>query len=225
MSESEFLKECRRGSGKFDAEMLESGVVEDGDTDAEGFRTVHYEADLVKKAIHLYRNPFHNIVSRFHLERKHWVESNKKYEVNRYPNNSTGFQKWCKDLNKQYGPKPGSNSTILEPDVVKLMQKVPCHGEMYKYIQWHNLAHAVTLHSRQPTLVLHYENYDKKWNQTATRILDFLHLELEGEKKAFSARHDYAPYFSQKQREATKLLLERLATKPVWRRVERYFRR
>lgn len=232
LDETEFLDECRRGSGFFPARhrQVEEGTSIDyphhHDSDDEtGYHTVHYDYDLVKKAIHLYRNPFHNIVSRFHLERKHWVDSKKEYEAARYPNNSTGFQRWCKDLNKFYGPAPNSKQKILPKNIVKLMQDVPCHGEMYKYIQWHNMAYAVTNKAKKPTMILHYENYESKWNDTATKIFDFLHLDMVGEKRPFSARHDYRPYFTSAQRNATKALIQELASEPVWTQVERYFSR
>lgn len=231
-NEAEFLSECTRGSGlipqrkKHRRLELEDGDEESVDASGDlsgGFQIVHYDPKLVTKAIHLYRNPFHNIVSRFHLERKHWVDTRKTYQVERYTNDPKGFQKWCKDLNKEYGPTPTSKKLIFEKDIVDLMQEVPCHGEMYKYVQWHNMAHEVTHQQMKSTLVLHYENYEKKWNATTTRILDFLHLEMEGDKKQFHARHDYNPYFTFSQRQAVKALTKRIASEPVWKQLTRYF--
>jgi hypothetical protein len=226
----EFLNECTRGSGfipqhraleetKFSSTSMDMSSTDDVSPD---FQIVHYDASMVTKAVHLYRNIFHNIVSRFHLERKHWVYSKKTSLVEKYANDPTGFRKWCRDLNKEYGPNLGEKS-ILDDEVVELMQDVPCHGEVYKYVQWHNMAHAITSQSMKATLVLHYENYEKKWNATATRILDFLHLEMEGTKREFHARHDYDPYFSSAQRNSTKVLVERLADEAVWKQLERYF--
>ncbi|CAB9513588.1 expressed unknown protein [Seminavis robusta] len=231
MTEKDFFDECRRGSGLFPKEVQKrvkemqppSSSNALSSTVHEGFQIVHYNASLVKKAIHLYRNPFDNIVSRFHLERIHWAAKKMEREIKRYTNDAEGFQRWCKDSNAEYGPKPNKPNKFLPKDVVRLMQGVPCHGEIYRYTQWHNLANAVINHNNKTNLIIHYENYDKKWNETAGKILDFLHLEMQGTNKDFSARHDYDPYFTPTQRSAAKALMQRVATKAVWRQLERYF--
>lgn len=230
VNETFFLDECRRGSGLFpkDQKPAVRGKILEG-----GFETVHYDVTHVKKAIHLIRNPFHNIVSRFHLERKHWVEGEKKHEVDRYTNDAKGFHFWCKDLNEQFGPtflsSPAAASNkeaqvSIPRDVVELMQDVPCHGEMYKYVQWHNHANTVmTNHLKKPTMIVHYENYEHAWNKTVGNILNFLHLEKKGEPSKFSARHDYDPYFSPEQRLAAQKLIVRLARPAIYNQLERYF--
>ena len=238
LNETFFLDECRRGAGLFPQNRKRnmedsSSMSGDGDVMPDGFEMVHYDASLVKKAIHLIRNPFHNIVSRFHLERKHWASKDKTYEMERYVNNATGFHVWCQDLNNDFGPTldPKSPSAsnkeahvTIPHDVIELMQAIPCHGEIYKYVQWHNHANAVmTQHVKRPTMIVHYENYEKFWNKTATKIFDFLHLEMEGIQKEFHARHDYDPYFSPSQKKAAQKLIQRLARPAVWEQLERYF--
>lgn len=235
LNETHFLDECRRGSGLLPERRRK---MEDTDVSnlSDGFEEVHYDADLVKKAIHLMRSPFDNIVSRFHLERKHWLKRDKTTELKRYTNDARGFHVWCKDLNTDFGPtfKSGVKMPMVtsmnDPDlsiprdVIELMQGLPCHGEFYKYVQWHNHANAVTTNYLQkPTLIVHYENYDKLWNKTATKIFDFLHLDMTGPKKDFHARHDYDPYFSPRDREAARKLIKRLARPNIWQQMERYF--
>lgn len=235
MNETDFLDECRRGAGLFPEGRRKMEDTSSSDL-PDGFELVHYDADLVQKAIHLIRNPFHNIVSRFHLERKHWVSRDKTAELERFTNDAAGFHVWCSDLNNNFGPTlktggkmPSTTSKndaemSISRDVMKLMQDVPCHGEIYKYVQWHNHANAVmTNYLKKPTMVIHYENYDKLWNKTATKIFDFLHLDMTGSKKQFHARHDYDPYFSPRQQKAARKLIERLARPAVWHQLERYF--
>jgi hypothetical protein len=71
-------------------------------------RPVTYSMSLVKKAIHLIRHPLDNVVARFHLfratEKVHYIGiGNRTVSVN-HPNNQTGFQDWCKRLNRQQRP-------------------------------------------------------------------------------------------------------------------------
>ena len=227
LNETFFFDECRRGSGIL-PEEVRGRLTQDNNVDIplpDGLTVVHYNASIVKKAIHLIRSPFDNIVSRFHLERKHWVENNKLMEVNRYANNATGFQKWCEDMNQNYGPtNKGDNHNLIPDDIVELMQAVPCHGEFYKYVQWHNMANAVMAKRlRRSIMIVHYENYERKWNETATKIFDYLHLNFEGVERVFHPRHDYDPYFTTAQRQSAKYLVERLATPAVWIQLQRYF--
>lgn len=161
-----------------------------------------------------------NIVSRFHLERKHYKEKKNKYELQRYPNNATGFQQWCQDLNDQFGPNDKMTTDLIPQDTVKLMQKVPCHGEFYRYVQWHNLANKVV--EEKPTLVIHYEDYNVKWNKTATKILNYLHLDMQGVTKPFRY-HSYDTYYSDQDRANAGKLIRHLATPAIWEQLERYF--
>jgi Sulfotransferase domain len=234
VDEPHFLDECRRGSGlipkeatrrvmKDDSNSYSSSSSDPSDSQKDGFQTVHYNANLVKKAIHLYRNPFHNIVSRYHLEHSNWQDLSRTDKIDRYANNEKGFQLWCRDLDSTYDPKPKQPNPYIPDDVMKLMQAVPCRGEFFRYIQWHNLANAVVTHNHKPTIIIHYENYDKQWNQTVIKILDFLHLTFQGTTKTFRARSDYDSYFTTSQQKSAKILMQRLATEPVWHEIERYF--
>jgi len=233
VNETFFLEECTRGSGLFpegvrlnntqttNNDFLNKDIVE------EGFQAVHYNPSIVKKAIHLIRSPFDNIVSRFHMERKHWIGLNRKDEMNKYSNNATGFQLWCRDIDQQYGPTSlaTAKENGIPGDIYKLMEPLPCYGEFFKYVQWHNNAHAVIKQQlKRRVMIVHYENYERKWNETATRILDYLHLEMQGDRKQFRAHgHEYDPYFTSSQRRAAKALVETMAAPAVWEQIERYF--
>ena len=238
MDEPHFFVDCRKGTGLLPKDKkirrLES-TKDDKDfrssesndlselSQKDGFQLVHYDGKLVKKAIHLYRNPFHNIVSRFHLDLTNSRIANETDKLELYANNEKGFQRWCQDLDAAYEPDPNQPNEFLASDVLMLMKDVPCRGEVYRYVQWHNLANAVVTHNHKPTIIIHYEDYDKKWNETATAILDFLHLTYQGTTKSFSAKLDYDSYFSRSQQQKAMLLMKRLATDPVWQEIERYF--
>ncbi|KAL7450872.1 hypothetical protein ACHAWC_002728, partial [Mediolabrus comicus] len=56
-----------------------------------------YNKELVKRAVHLIRDPFDNIVSRFHLHYDYLVEMNQTDQLGAYPRSREGFRKFCSD--------------------------------------------------------------------------------------------------------------------------------
>jgi hypothetical protein len=100
------------------------------------------------------------------------------------------------------------------------MQNVPCHGEFFRYVQWHNLANQVV--KDKPTLVVHYEDYNTQWNRTANKILKYLHLEQKHPLRPFRY-HSYDEYFSDADRESGRALIQQLATPAIWEQLEHYF--
>ena len=110
----------------------------------------------VKRIVHLIRNPLHNVVARFHLEHRHFVQKEPSLNVT-YPRNATGFARWCDHIDQTYDhfyrPSEGdlvdansssNNNTIMSVDrrLVKLSDdfdhsQVLCRGELFKYVQWH----------------------------------------------------------------------------------------
>ena len=93
---------------------------------------VHYSSDLVKKAVHLIRDPFSNIVARFHLERKRHTRWNNTEWLEEHPNDRYGFQKWCTDVD--------ASDELVEARWVDsdlsaaLKAGVPCHAEFFRYV-------------------------------------------------------------------------------------------
>lgn len=182
---------------------------------------VQYPPERVAKAIHLIRNPFHNIIARYHLEHRHKGYKDKQEWLDDHPNDMAGLQKYCADLDEQYREE---DETYFGKDKVPL---APCHGEFFKWTQWHNLAiEGVKLIEKDhevPTLTIYYENYSKNFNQTVDQILDFLELSQDGVLREFSARSDYDGYFSDEQVRNVRKLVKRVASDKTWSLVKHYF--
>ena len=53
---------------------------------------VRYKQDLVKRVVHIIRNPLDNIVARFHLERGRYASMKNETWLNEYPDDKIGFQ-------------------------------------------------------------------------------------------------------------------------------------
>lgn len=64
---------------------------------------VSYPPERVSRVIHLYRNPMHNMIARFHLERKHHSDANTakdKEWLEQHPDNQEGMSKFCQETNE-----------------------------------------------------------------------------------------------------------------------------
>ena len=205
-TEESFLQECLSTTPVLDST---TGKMEVGEI-------MTYDRNLVKKAVHLIRDPFDNIVSRFH--HAHKMHRNDEQFKNDFPKNSQGFQAWCADLDKKYSrleEKAWGN------EVFKASKNVPCRAEFFRYIQWHNLA-SVTLQQMEiPTLLMTYEDYAIDLDGTLSTLLDF--LELPNEKKAPGFHQgDYSMHFSLKQRIDAMNMMKVQASKKIWENIAPY---
>jgi hypothetical protein len=111
----------------------------------------------VARVVHLMRNPFTNIVARFHLEGRNMMmqqcQQNQDIVIDKddnsavaenvnkdpllLPMNATGFATFCRVLDERYA-KEEQDVFYSNPKLLQLLQAVPCRAEFYKYVQWHN---------------------------------------------------------------------------------------
>lgn len=176
-----------------------------------------YDLELVQRAVHLIRNPFDNVVSRFHLE-LHGFDSHKLEE---FPNSREGFRKFCFYLNTAF-EKEEESSRLMDPKVWQLMKDVPCRDDFFRFVQWHNLAFVTTQSMGIPTLVVHYENYETKYNETAQQMMEFLHLPPRGELIDFYMGKEY-DYFSPAEQDNVKKAMKIMALSFTWDQISHYF--
>ena len=181
----------------------------------------------VQKVVHLIRNPFTNIVARFHLESRNLLRREQR-TGQWLPKNATGLRNFCQILDEFYGPQEVG---VLSESIRSLMQDVPCRAEFYKWTQWHNrlgqvltvLGPAPDATQQIPVLTLYYEDYHAHLNATAGRVLDFLALEPAVlPYRAFRELPSYADHFTQAQRQAAWRLMQAIATPWTWERIQRY---
>ena len=214
----QFLTRCASGHGEF--------------TPGSKRRTYDsvYPADWVQRAIHLYRNPMHNIIARYHLEHRHKGYKNDTKWQESHQNDAEGLHKWCEGTRETYRDEDiaffGSEAAV--PD------DAPCHGEFYKWTQWHNLAEESLRVLREggleggprrevPVLKVYYEDYKTRFETTAKSVLDFLELEQVAPFREFSSRSDYGDYFPLPELIAIKKLIRSVATNTTWTDVQHYF--
>jgi hypothetical protein len=156
-----------------------------------------FDPSLVTRAIHLIRDPWSNIVSRFHAARRNIPITqgngttpglssdygNKTGEgeswLDNHLDSAEGLHKWCREMGTQL-PLQFNDTFQYFPyteEVTTLMQNVPCSLEILKYIQWHNnVEQWIAMYSESPSLVIYFE--DLEVVQDRTRIIQDMALFL-----------------------------------------------
>jgi hypothetical protein len=231
-----------------------------------------YPPERVYRVIHLIRNPFHNAIARFHLERKHHGDANTTSDqewLQTHPDNHEGISRFCSEQNElrrddetkffestffrgdndgsstqtattTFARRNGDTHTPTESGLPKdfekwkqLVARVPCRGDFFRYVQWHNLLHQSLdyLPYKLPVLTLYYEGFEAPtYMATATSILDFLELKaIPGDDRGnikwnqFHSRGDYDEFFTDDQKQAIKDFLQTLSSFRVWGEIKHYF--
>lgn len=210
-----FVDACERTTHRRNGESLESRI----------------PATIVAGMVHLIRNPYHNTVARFHLERRNMVNKRAKL-ADQYPLDAIGFHNWCHFLDESYS---SHDSVVFDEPTRAWMEHVPCYGEFYKWTQWHNLAIETATHHLGrsqafrpvPTLTIYYEDYDNplQFNQTFVKLMEFLQLPIAADKPLQQFRHlpTYEDHFTKAQRLAIQSLIRHVASPPLWNLIQHYF--
>jgi len=188
---------------------------------------VTYHPSLVEKAVHLIRNPFDNLVSRFHHEQKEHKKRGEAEWTKRYSNDARGFRKWCADEDTLFRTKELSiNWKVLgyNPKEMNMhFEGVACHAEFFRYVQWHNLAIESVQRLDIPVIYVHYEDYTSNLKASADRMLKFLNLKRVGKLPDFDSNKDYSEYFTLEERAAASELMRVLASEDARGLMERYW--
>lgn len=181
-------------------------------------KDVQYDKDLVHRAVHLVRNPFDNVVSRFH----HLMNKYKRGygDVDKLAPSRSVFRTYCLEHNKLHEKRA---SEMMDSKAFKLLKNVPCRDDFFKYIQWHNLAFATTKSLAIPTMVVHYEQYSTHYNETATELMEFLDLKVKGELIDFVKGKVYIDFFTMKERKQVAKAMKILAESSTWEQISHYF--
>lgn len=175
-----------------------------------------YPPTRVSKAVHLIRDPLDNVVSRFRYE----MTSGRS--ALGYNSTREDFRLFCEGMNKEFLPNI-KRGRYVEPEVRKLLEKVPCHAEIFKWVEWHNMAFIVTRELGLETFVLHYEDYSTRFESVTTELLAFLEMKATQDPPIFHAFKEYKEYFTDEERETTALAVQLMALRETWAHVSRYF--
>lgn len=207
-----FLINCLTGSRKV---LVETTKESAGEQRRYEKRYHTYQPSLVERAIHLVRNPFDNIVSRFHHEQKeHAKRDGGAGWLRRYPNDVDGFRRWCADEDATHARRERLvdwNAFGYPNDIADRFEGVSCHGELFRYVQWHVRAIRAAELLDVPVLRVYYEDYSTDLNSSTTEMLDFLGLDRAGSLPHFDSNKDYSGYFTREERAAASDFMRRVA--------------
>jgi hypothetical protein len=219
-----FCKDCEShiyNSHTFLKKCLE-GVVVAGNATS-GFKNYdcQYSKDKIARAVHLIRDPFDNVVARFHHERKSLARRN-IVDIATYPNTREGFRDFCDNLGKIEIKNKIIRRLFFE-DVLDL--DIPCKADFYRYIQWHNLAFTTTWNLGIPALVFHYESFATNFNKTKDDLLEFLEQDEVNDAPVFSTGKTYRNYYTTGEIDAVSRMFDKLALRETLLHTKHYFSR
>lgn len=187
-----------------------------------------YSRDIPKRAIHLIRDPFDNIVARLHLKQRNWRLKHKgtKYteRLSVYNDTKEGFRAYCEFRDLQ-SFKREFHQRVLSHELLLYAKEVPCYAEFITYTRWHNLAIQLLEKKSFPVLTLFYEDYALDWDKTVKQILKFIQLTPAQGAKAekFVLGKHYDEFYGEKEKLAAKKLVQELASAELWDLLQRYF--
>jgi len=182
----------------------------------------NYPESEVGKMVHLFRDPFDNLISRFH---KHLKGATWKHpeDQGKYIRSPEGFQQYCNDEDARYRHK--EKYYYYGQKLWNLARHLPCHAEFYRYVMWHNhafeMASQLRVEHNVSTYILHYVDYYESFNTTMESLLEFLELPFVGTPKEFYW-NNYSSYFTGEQRVAAQAFIKELASEDTWRQMVRY---
>jgi hypothetical protein len=236
LSLEQFMRECSAGTGCQGITTTTDGnsTATSAQTQTDECKWTEYQYaspphnPRLQKMIHLIRNPFDNLASRFHLAvkntEKRMADNPEKLNdwLQQHPRNATGFDNWCRYLDNHYGSpllaRKAKNNTNKNVSLT-------CQGEWYKYIQWHTLALQTIQTSGLPSLTIYYEEYEQDWNATVHKILDFLNLgsDISDQVLTFQPGKHYDDHYTAQQRIEARSLVQQFSSKETWDLLKRYF--
>ena len=178
-----------------------------------------YDPSIVSRAVHLIRDPFDNIVSRFHLKRNQMQSRGDKDWLAEYPNTREGFRKFCSYVNTQNNAQEDRFSNVFS----RFRDTIPCYSDFIRYVLWHNNAVKTTRNLDIKAKVLFYEDYETDQVETTDKLLHFLGLNRSHSMEPFKGGKSYRDHFEADEIEEVRYLIEQVADEKTREFLERYF--
>jgi hypothetical protein len=148
-----------------------------------------------------------------------------------------GLLAWCAHVDASFWEPPehrifdsSSNqwyekedNATLSNKVLELLKDVPCHSELFRWIQWHNLCFQMQRNLGLPAHFLYYESYTTDYNATAQELAEFLEFDIVRKGLPFVSGKTYGHLFSDEHKLQIARLIKELASPWAWGLLKHYF--
>jgi hypothetical protein len=183
-----------------------------------------YPSSIPVKVVHLIRSPWDNIVSRMHhgIYRRRTYLNWTEQELAPFQNSIQGVRAWCRYIDNGFWDERALNVSGLKVEDLQAITSVPCGGDFYRYIQWHNNAVMLSRSMGVPIHVIFYEDYTSQFENTTQDLLDFLDLPAVNPPFPFTSGKTYDGLMDPLDRQRAWELIRRFATPEMWQLLRRY---
>jgi len=186
-----------------------------------------YPPQMIRKAVHLIRSPFHNVIARMHRKVREMRKKRElsRFRLSRFRDTKKGYKNWCGFLDRINGRDPTLYTNLSEHyGVSEITAKaVMCHSEWFRYVRWHNLAVETLQRLRKPVHVVYFEDYASDLNRTTSDLLNFLDLERVQDPDPFVPRGNYSRMFDARASIRAMKFVQKIASPACWKLLKRYF--
>jgi len=191
-----------------------------GPTGEGAYHDNKYDSKLVERAVVVVRNPYDVLQDRFiQFSRSYEHLNHRDHEwLPKYVMNREGFHHYCDMQAIKFADE---ESKWYDPSIFQASLAVPCHAEMFRYIQWYNLAFEAMDYLGIPYMVLHYEEIDGDYAGVETDMLNFFGLSHSAVAPEWYSQGDRG-FFSETDRSVLKNFINTMASPSTLNQIGRY---
>jgi len=215
----DFIKKCVKGI-RFKADKVgPNGPIGQGVS----YET-YYDPKLVSKAVVVVRNPFNVIQDRF-ITFSHEFEGldYRNHEwLTRYHINSDGFQAYCNNQKRKFIHQ---EVLYFDKNIFEESLDAPCYADIYRYVNWYNLAFESLEYLDIEYIVIHYEDFEfdltNPFDKT-NEVLEFFGFNPSTKYTPSFDPSDDRGFLSKKDRNLLMKLIQSLASPTTKLVIHRY---
>mmetsp|Transcript_14985 Transcript_14985/g.18810 ORF Transcript_14985/g.18810 Transcript_14985/m.18810 type:complete len:653 (+) Transcript_14985:77-2035(+) len=171
------------------------------------------------RVVHMVRDPFSTAAAGYIYEWNVHRKANNEEWLLHHSKDSEGFIKWCTEMDMR---NKESEGVTFDVKTNTLLEGVPCHTEIFKWVQWHNNAFIIEEQLSLKVLVVHQEDYSSN-SGVVDNILQFLGRNQVGEAPVFGTENVIGFYSTEEQEKIVKFI-KQIASEKTWNESKNYFK-
>jgi len=184
------------------------------------YEDVKYDAKMISRVLLMIRDPFDVVQDRY-ISYHYGFDSMGYRRVRRRffsTPDKKAFQEYC--LEEERSASKHEDEWFTDPDIRNAMKRVPCHAEIYRWVQWHNLFFQVIAYLRKLYHVIHYQDINN--DKTRKDLFRFFELETYRTEETPVQLKDDQRYFSTEDKIKLRKLIQLTADKDTMTHIQRY---